>query len=51
MRRLLRLVADRAVGNLDQAAAVVAAPDAAPCGVSMSTMPLPMVRMMRQPPE
>lgn len=31
--------------------AVVAAPEVAPCGVSMSTMPLPRVRMMRQPPE
>ena len=29
----------------------MAAPDAAPCGVSISTIPLPMVRMMRQPPE
>ena len=31
--------------------AAVAAPAAAPCGVSISTMPLPMVRMIRQPPE
>ncbi len=31
--------------------AVVVAPDAAPCGVSISTMPLPSVRMIRQPPE
>ena len=31
--------------------AAVAAPEAAPCGVSISTMPLPIVRMMRQPPE
>jgi hypothetical protein len=31
--------------------AVAAAPAAEPCGVSISTMPLPMVRMIRQPPE